>query len=93
MVPPVEKSEVFTTQLATKALMFVMFGLAMAIPVALSMWFAYRQRPFFPRTRSSRPVWTATGPVGAAAPTDLIVTTVVLGLLAVSRPRAVENSG
>ncbi len=44
----VDQSTVYTTQLVTKVVMFVAFGAAMAPAVALSMWFAYRTRPFFP---------------------------------------------
>ena len=44
----VDQSTVYTTQLVTKVVMFVAFGAAMALAVALSMWFAYRTRPFFP---------------------------------------------
>ena len=43
----VEKTSVFTTQLAVKAGMFVVFGLVMAAGIAVPMWLAYKFRPVF----------------------------------------------
>ena len=79
----VEKSEVFTTQLLTKALMFAMFGFLMALAVALSMWFAYRQRPFFPSdTLEQASLDRYRSGLEPLRRPILVVTTVVLGLLA-----------
>jgi uncharacterized membrane protein (UPF0182 family) len=43
----VDKTEVFTTSLVTRAVMFVAFGAVMAIAVAAAMWIAWRTRPTF----------------------------------------------
>ncbi|MDQ1245742.1 MAG: uncharacterized protein QG597_109 [Actinomycetota bacterium] len=43
----VEKTSVFTTVLAAKVVMFLMFGVAMGVGIAVPMWLAYRFRPFF----------------------------------------------
>ena len=43
----VDKTEVFTTSLLTRVLMFAVFGAVMAIVIALVMWIAWRTRPTF----------------------------------------------
>jgi len=43
----IDKTEVFTTSLLTRAGMFVAFGGIMAIAVGLAMWLAWRTRPTF----------------------------------------------
>lgn len=43
----VDKSEVFTTTLLTKAMLFGIFGVAMGLPFALVMVWAYRTRPVY----------------------------------------------
>ena len=43
----VEKTSVFTTSIVTRAGMFVVFGVLMALGVGLSMWAAWRTRPTF----------------------------------------------
>jgi uncharacterized membrane protein (UPF0182 family) len=43
----VDKTEVFTTQLATRAIMFVGFGALMFGGIVLIMWWAWRTRPSF----------------------------------------------
>lgn len=43
----VDKASVFTTQLAVKAVMFIVFGLLMGGAIALAMWLAYKTRPLF----------------------------------------------
>ncbi|MDO8306959.1 MAG: UPF0182 family protein [Actinomycetota bacterium] len=43
----VDKTEVFTTSLVTRAVMFLGFGLLMGTVVGLSMWLAWRTRPAF----------------------------------------------
>jgi len=43
----VDKTEVFTTSLVTRALMFVVFGAIMTVAVAAAMWIAWRTRPTF----------------------------------------------
>src|SRR5690349_17044300 len=40
-------SEVFTTLFWTKTLLFVVFGLLMAVVVGVNIYLAYRFRPFF----------------------------------------------
>jgi len=41
------KSSVFTTQLVTKAALFVVFAIAMAVVLFVMMWWAWRTRPEF----------------------------------------------
>ena len=43
----VDKTQVFTTSLVTRAVMFGAFGAIMALAVGLSMWIAWRTRPTF----------------------------------------------
>ncbi len=43
----VDKTQVFTTSIVTRAIMFVAFGLVMGVAVGLSMWLAWRTRPTF----------------------------------------------
>ena len=43
----VDKTEVFTTSLVTRVLMFGVFGAAMALVIAFVMWIAWRTRPTF----------------------------------------------
>ena len=43
----VDKTEVFTKSLITRAVMFAVFGLVMGLAVGLSMWMAWRTRPTF----------------------------------------------
>ncbi|MEI6363783.1 MAG: UPF0182 family protein [Actinomycetes bacterium] len=43
----VDKTEVFTTSLLTRAVMFAVFGAIMAIAVGAAMWIAWRTRPTF----------------------------------------------
>ena len=43
----VDKTEVFTTSIVTRAVMFVVFGTLMGLAVGLSMWIAWRTRPTF----------------------------------------------
>ena len=43
----VAKTEVFTTSIVTRAIMFVLFGTVMGLAVGLSMWIAWRTRPTF----------------------------------------------
>lgn len=43
----VDKTEVFTTSLITRLIMFAIFGAIMTIAVGLSMWLAWRSRPTF----------------------------------------------
>ena len=43
----VDKTEVFTTSLFTRALMFVAFGTVMGLAVGITMWIAWRTRPTF----------------------------------------------
>ncbi len=43
----VDKTQVFTTSLVTRAVMFVAFGTIMGLAVGLSMWIAWRTRPTF----------------------------------------------
>jgi uncharacterized membrane protein (UPF0182 family) len=40
-------NKVFSTVIKTKILMFVLFGLLMAVAIGLNLWFAYRMRPPF----------------------------------------------
>ena len=43
----VDKTSVFTTSIITRAGMFVVFGVLMAVALGLSMWAAWRTRPTF----------------------------------------------
>ena len=43
----VDKTEVFTTSILTRAAMFLVFGSIMGLAVGLSMWIAWRTRPTF----------------------------------------------
>ena len=43
----VEKTSVFTTSLATRAVMFAVFGALMALAIGGTMWWAWRTRPVF----------------------------------------------
>ncbi len=43
----VDKTEVFTTSLITRALMFVVFGTVLGVAVGVTMWIAWRTRPTF----------------------------------------------
>jgi uncharacterized membrane protein (UPF0182 family) len=43
----VGKTQVFTTSLVTRAVMFVVFGSVMGLAVGISMWLAWRSRPTF----------------------------------------------
>ena len=43
----VDKTEVFTTSIITRAVLFVVFGTIMGLAVGLSMWIAWRTRPTF----------------------------------------------
>ena len=43
----VGKTEVFSTSLVTRAVMFAVFGAIMAIAVGAAMWIAWRTRPTF----------------------------------------------
>ncbi|MDA3021051.1 MAG: UPF0182 family protein [Actinomycetota bacterium] len=43
----VQKTQVFTTSLATRATLFFAFGIAMALVIILVMWWAWRTRPTF----------------------------------------------
>lgn len=43
----VDKSEVFTTTLLTKLILFAIFGVAMGLPLGLVMWWSYRTRPVY----------------------------------------------
>lgn len=43
----VDQTEVFTTSIVTRAVMFVVFGTLMGLAVGLSMWIAWRTRPTF----------------------------------------------
>ena len=43
----VDKTEVFTTSIVTRAVMFLAFGTVMGLAVGLSMWIAWRTRPTF----------------------------------------------
>ncbi len=43
----VDKTQVFTTSLVTRAVMFAVFGLLMGLAVGLAMWLAWRTRPTF----------------------------------------------
>ena len=58
----VQKTSVFTTELATKAAMFAAFGLVMAGGIVLAMWFATNSGRSSPPAARSRPVWSATAP-------------------------------
>jgi uncharacterized membrane protein (UPF0182 family) len=44
----IDYRRVFTTELTTKALLFLVFGVLMAAAVAGNMWLAYRNRPVYP---------------------------------------------
>ncbi|MBI1351206.1 MAG: UPF0182 family protein [Actinomycetales bacterium] len=41
------KTSVFTTSIATRVVMFLVFGVVMGVAVGLSMWIAWRTRPTF----------------------------------------------
>ena len=43
----VQKTQVFTTSLETRTILFFVFGLAMALVIMLIMWWAWRTRPTF----------------------------------------------
>ncbi|TAK68702.1 MAG: UPF0182 family protein [Actinomycetota bacterium] len=43
----IDKSSVYTTQLTTRILLFAVFGIGMAVIIALNMWLAWRLRPVF----------------------------------------------
>jgi uncharacterized membrane protein (UPF0182 family) len=43
----IDKTEVFTTSLITRVLMFLAFGTVMAVAVGAAMWIAWRTRPTF----------------------------------------------
>ncbi|MSX64456.1 MAG: UPF0182 family protein, partial [Actinobacteria bacterium] len=43
----VEMTQVFTTSLETRAILFFSFGIAMALIITLVMWWAWRTRPTF----------------------------------------------
>jgi uncharacterized membrane protein (UPF0182 family) len=43
----VAKTQVFTTSIVTRAIMFALFGTIMGLAVGLSMWIAWRTRPTF----------------------------------------------
>lgn len=43
----VDKTQVFTTSIVTRAILFVLFGTIMGLAVGLSMWIAWRTRPTF----------------------------------------------
>ncbi len=43
----VGKTQVFTTSIATRAVLFLVFGTLMGLAVGLSMWIAWRTRPTF----------------------------------------------
>ena len=43
----VDKTQVFTTSLVTRAVMFAVFGVVMALAIGISMWIAWRTRPTF----------------------------------------------
>ena len=43
----VDKTEVFTTSIVTRAVLFLVFGALMGLAVGLSMWIAWRTRPTF----------------------------------------------
>ncbi len=43
----VGKTQVFTTSLVTRAVMFLAFGLVMGLAVGVAMWLAWRSRPTF----------------------------------------------
>ncbi|MEI7631250.1 MAG: UPF0182 family protein, partial [Actinomycetes bacterium] len=43
----VQMTQVFTTSLKTRTILFFVFGLAMALVIMLVMWWAWRTRPTF----------------------------------------------
>ncbi|MCB9413453.1 MAG: UPF0182 family protein [Actinobacteria bacterium] len=79
----VEKTSVFTTQLAVRAVMFAVFGLVMGGALVVAMWLAYKFRPFFAtgsQEQASLERYRASlEPVRKPA---MLVIAVVIGLLA-----------
>ncbi len=78
----VDKTSVFTTQLAVRAVMFAVFGLVMVAALVIAMWLAYKFRPFFatgsPEQASLERYRASIEPVRKPA---MIVIAVVIGLL------------
>ncbi len=79
----VDKTSVFTTQLAVRAGMFAVFGLVMAAALVAAMWLAYKFRPFFatgsPEQASLERYRSSIEPIRKPA---TLVVAVVVGLLA-----------